>query len=178
MEDDKIKMNDKSEDFKRLFDLISKEYKDELDYNFKLIGEAQNNLKKLYDYQYDNLKRSCKKELENLRSISIKFDEVPFKYEIDKNVEFHKRNTIMDQFNVCQNLNDGSISSIINNFEDEFQSFNISNINVISRCMKYEFNDFEKKKCIYEGLSLNFIILKNEIKIFYNDIQKSNLIKI
>ena len=61
MEDDKIKMNDKSEDFKRLFDLISKEYKDELDYNFKLIGEAQNNLKKLYDYQYDNLKRSCKK---------------------------------------------------------------------------------------------------------------------
>ena len=87
-------MDDFNEDnIKKIVDSVLIEYKDDLEFNYKLVDEAKNNLNKLYTYQYENLNTSCKKELENLRSISKKFIEVPFNYEIDSNKEFHKRNT-------------------------------------------------------------------------------------
>jgi hypothetical protein len=175
---DQTQMNEDNnqEEIRKIINGALNENKEEIDSKIKILEEAQQNLRKIYSFQYQNLFKKCKREINNLKSISKTFEEVPISYEIDKSVDSHKRNTILDQFNVCKVLNEGSINSVIKGFEEELISFNVSNYNSVSDCIKYQFNEIEKKRCISRALEVNFKILTNEIKLFYKEINKLQLI--
>ena len=164
------------EQVKKLVETVLEDNKELIDINVKLIQEAQNNLRKIYRFQYDNLYKKCSREIDNLKSISKSFEEIPLNFEIDTTVNYHKRNTILDQYNVCKVLNEGNVGIIIRNFEDEIDSFTIANYNSLNDCIKYEYNDYEKKKCILKGFEMNFKILRNEIKTFYKELNSHQLI--
>jgi len=175
---DQTQMNKEidQDEVRRLINGVLNENKEEIDSKIKIVEEAQKNLRKIYSYQYQNLYKKCTREINNLKSISKSFEEVPFTFEIDKSVDSHKRNTILDQYNVCKVLNEGSINFLIRSFEEELVSFNVSNFNSASNCIKYQYNELEKKRCISRSLDVNFRVLTNEIKIFYKEINKLQLI--